>query len=246
MDSSSHLFLGVPLSPLTLDESVTACVELVEAARPAQHVVLNASKTVLMEDDAQLKAIIRECDIVNADGMSVVWAARFLGIKVPERVAGIDLMERLLGEAADRDWPVYLLGARPETISRFAEVVKSTFPSIEIAGYRDGYFDDDAGVARAVRDSQARLLLVGISSPRKEYFLAENLRHMGPLLAMGVGGSFEVWVGNAKRAPVWMQDMGLEWFYRLIQEPGRMWRRYLIGNVRFVGIVLKARFAPHK
>lgn len=110
-----------------------------------------------------------------------------------------------------------------------------------MAGARNGYFSDDAAVADEVRASGARLLFVGISSPRKEEFLAAQLHRMGPVFAMGVGGSFDVVAGLTQRAPLWMQRAGLEWFYRFLQEPGRMWRRYLIGNARFVGLVIRER-----
>jgi N-acetylglucosaminyldiphosphoundecaprenol N-acetyl-beta-D-mannosaminyltransferase len=117
-------------------------------------------------------------------------------------------------------------------------------PRLSIAGRHNGYFqaDQEIGIADAIRESGARLLLVGISSPMKERFLARNLERLGPLLAMGVGGSFDVWAGKTTRAPEWMQHAGLEWFYRFAQEPRRMWRRYLVGNLRFAWMVLRARF----
>ena len=118
-------------------------------------------------------------------------------------------------------------------------------PRLAVAGRRNGYFraDEEAGVGDAIRVSGARLVLVGISSPMKERFLARNLERMGPVLAMGVGGSFDVWAGKTTRAPAWMQRAGLEWFHRFAQEPRRMWRRYLVGNLRFAWIVLRARFS---
>lgn len=240
MDSRAQ-FLDVPLDLLTMDETVQRCRELIEAARPAQHVVINAGKVVMMQDVAGLKDIIRSCAVVNADGQSVVWAGRFLGLPVPERVAGIDLMERLLALSEAQGYPVFFLGATQEVLDAFTAAVMARFPRLLVAGTRNGYFDDDAEVARQVRECGARLLLVGISSPRKEFLLAENLDAMGPLLAVGVGGSFDIWAGKTKRAPEWMQKAGLEWFYRLAQEPGRMWKRYLVGNSRFIWLVLRER-----
>jgi N-acetylglucosaminyldiphosphoundecaprenol N-acetyl-beta-D-mannosaminyltransferase len=227
-----------------MDETVARCRELVLSGRPAQHVVLNAGKCVLMEDQPDIREIVKGCDLVNADGQSVVWAARLLGISVPERVAGIDLMARLIALSESEGWPVYLLGAKDEVLTAFEAEATRRHPRLSIAGRHNGYFraDQEIGIADAIRESGARLLLVGISSPMKERFLARNLERLGPLLAMGVGGSFDVWAGKTTRAPEWMQHAGLEWFYRFAQEPRRMWRRYLVGNLRFAWMVLRARF----
>ncbi|MDO8847171.1 MAG: WecB/TagA/CpsF family glycosyltransferase [Coriobacteriia bacterium] len=232
---------GVPLDLLTMDESVARCAELVESGRAAQHVVINAGKVVMMQDVPGLREAIASCEIVNADGQSVVWAGRMLGLDVPERVAGIDLMWRLLAEAEEHAWPVYLLGAREEVLQGCLARILEVHPRLVVAGARNGYFDDDAAVARTIRDSGARLLFVGITSPKKEFFLAERLPEMGPVFAMGVGGSFDVIAGLTKRAPVWMQRTGLEWFYRFAQEPRRMWKRYLVGNSRFALLTLKEK-----
>lgn len=234
----SEMF-GVPLDLLTMDESVLRCVQLVESDVPIQHVVLNASKVVMMEDVPGLRDIVGQCAMVNADGQSIVWAGRLLGVPVPERVAGIDLMEHLIAEAELRGWPTFFLGARQEVLDSFVEWVRVHYPRLVIAGLQNGYWADEAAVAEAVGRSGARLLFVGISSPQKELFLSEHLSEMGAVFAMGVGGSFDVMAGRTRRAPLWMRRMGLEWLYRFAQEPGRMWRRYLLGNARFVGLVLR-------
>jgi len=241
-----YRLFGVWIDALTMEQTVARCAELIDERRPVQHCVLNASKVVLMQDVEGLTEIIDRCDLVNADGQSVVWAGRLLGVPLPERVAGIDLMERLLSSAEERQWPVYFLGAAEEVLADFQAVVRERYPGLVVAGARNGYFTDDAEVARAVREAGARLLLVGITSPRKEQFLAEQLPLMGPVFAMGVGGSFDVWAGRAERAPAWMQRIGLEWFHRLAQEPRRMWRRYLVGNSRFVGLTLREFFSARR
>lgn len=231
--------LGVPIDPLTMEQTVARCQEFIEAGKPAQHVVLNAGKAVLMQDVPKLREIIGRCEIVNADGQSIVWAGHVLGVPVPERVAGIDLMGRLLELSEHSGYPVFFLGATQEILEAFASEVMRRFPRLRVAGKRNGYFEDDAGVARQISASGARVLFVGISSPRKEFFLAEQLPRMGPVFAMGVGGSFDVWAGKTRRAPAWMQRAGLEWFYRLLQEPRRMWKRYLVGNTRFIYLVAR-------
>jgi N-acetylglucosaminyldiphosphoundecaprenol N-acetyl-beta-D-mannosaminyltransferase len=220
-------------------QTVERCEELIEAKQPVQHVVVNAGKAVMMQDVPGLRAIIRRCDLVNADGQSIVWAGRLLGIPVPERVTGIDLMGELLALAEKQGYPVFFLGATQETLDAFVPEVGRRFPGLQIAGARNGYFKDDSEAAAAVAASGARLLMVGMSSPRKEFFLAEQLPKMGPVFAMGVGGSFDIWAGKTRRAPLWMQRAGLEWFYRLLQEPRRMWKRYLVGNTRFMLLVAR-------
>lgn len=236
--SERGVFLGMPLDLLTMDQTVVRCLELVSEGRPYEHVVLNCSKVVLASDDERLRDVIMRADVVSADGQSVVWAGRLLGLPVPERVAGIDLMGELLVRAQDLGLPVYFLGAKPEVLARFVEVVTRRFPRLKVAGAADGYFEDDAATAEAIAAAGPRMLFVGMPSPRKEYFISEYLCRMGPVLAVGVGGSFDVWAGETARAPRWMRACGLEWFHRLCQEPRRMWRRYLIGNARFVGIVV--------
>lgn len=233
--------LGLALDLLDFDASLARCVELVEAGASAQHVVINAGKVVMAHDNPQLADSINRADIVNADGMAVVWAGRFLGAPVPERVAGIDLMEALLGEAEARAWPVYFLGARREVLDRFLSTVRDRYPSLIVAGASDGYFADAHCVAEQVRSSGARLLFLGMSSPMKEQFVAAHSEDLGPLLSFGVGGSFDVWAGETSRAPRWMQNAGLEWLYRLLQEPGRMWKRYLVGNARFIALAVGER-----
>ena len=242
MGSSRASFLGVPLDALTMDETIARCRSLIAERRFVQHVVLNAGKTVLMRDDPRLRRVIASCDLVSADGQSVVWAGRLLGIHVPERVAGIDLMERLLAEAEREQWLVFFLGAKPDVLDAFRAEVARRHPALRVAGARDGYFTDDAAVADEIARSGARLLFVAISSPKKELFLAEQGSRLGSLFAMGVGGSFDVWAGTASRAPRWMQKSGLEWLHRLLLEPRRMWKRYLVGNFRFAGIVLGELF----
>jgi N-acetylglucosaminyldiphosphoundecaprenol N-acetyl-beta-D-mannosaminyltransferase len=240
--SKRYWAFGLPVDAYTMDETVQRCIELVEARRPVQHVVLNVIKVVLCRDDESLAALIRSCPLVNPDGMYFTWAARMLGVPLPERVAGIDLMAHLLASAEARGWPVYFLGAKRDVLDAFLAEAQRRYPKLAIVGSHDGYFKGlqaDASVAADVRLSGARLLFVGLPSPRKERFIAEQLDALGPVFAMGVGGSFDVWAGLARRAPVWMQQAGLEWMYRLIQEPGRMWRRIVVNGWRFTWLFIR-------
>ncbi|MGZ8475488.1 MAG: WecB/TagA/CpsF family glycosyltransferase [Candidatus Limnocylindria bacterium] len=231
--------LGVPLDPLTMDETVARVVEHVESGRPGCHMSVNAATLIRAIDDPEYLHWLEQADIAGADGQSVVSAARLLSEHGPDRVTGIDLMERLLEEARSRAWTVYLLGARPRVVARLARRLEKR--GIAVAGYRDGYFPDTESdaVLADVRRSGAHLLFVGIPTPRKERFLIEHARPAGVPFSVGVGGSFDVLAGLVRRAPHWMQAHGLEWLFRLAQEPGRLWHRNLTTNTRFMLLVVR-------
>lgn len=228
---------------LTFAESLDMLEQLIEQPGVSQHAVVNAAKVVAAQDDDDLVAALNACDLVNADGMSVVWASRLVGDPVPERVTGIDLMMALLERAAERGWPVYLLGARQEVVEEVERRLHSRWPGLVVAGARNGYWslDEESDVVTGVRNSGARILFVAMGSPKKELWVATHRPDLGVNLVMGVGGSFDVVAGRTKRAPGWMQAWGLEWFYRFVQEPRRMWRRYLVGNAKFIAIALQQR-----
>lgn len=237
-------FLSCPMNPLTIDESIEWIGSRIERREFTQHVVVNVAKLVHMQKDAELAASVRACDIVNIDGMGVVWGARLMGLPVPERVAGIDLFDRLLQMAAERTLPVFLLGATDAVVARAASMVSARYPGLRIAGYHHGYFwDDEEGVVEQIKHSGARLLFVAITSPRKENFINRWKSELGVDFVMGVGGTFDVVAGKVRRAPRWMQQSGLEWAYRVMQEPQRMWRRYFVTNNRFAMMLLRARIA---
>ena len=221
-----------------MEESLQKCEELI-MNRNAQHVVINASKIVLAESSKPLRKIINECALINVDGMSIVWAARLMRIPVPQRVTGIDLMYRLLESARDKNYRVYLLGAREDVMEKVASNFKKS--GIRIVGQRNGYWsesEEDSIVANIAR-TRPDLLLVAMPSPQKELFLSRNMGNLNVGLAFGVGGSFDVEAGVTQRAPLVLQKMGLEWFFRLVQEPRKMFKRYLVGNLKFSCLYLK-------
>lgn len=234
---------GVSVDVLTMDQSVDVACEIIEAGQPSQHVAINAAKVIAARDDPSLREIIEGCAINNADGQSVVWASRLLGgraDRLPERVTGIDFMQRMWSRAADRGYRVYLLGAKPETVRRAADVARGE--GVTIVGTHSGFWnaEDEAAVVEEVAAAQPDLLFVGLPTPRKERFLAEHLQALGVPLAVGVGGSFDVVAGEVSRAPGWMQRSGLEWLHRMRQEPRRMFKRYVVGNLAFVSVVARA------
>jgi N-acetylglucosaminyldiphosphoundecaprenol N-acetyl-beta-D-mannosaminyltransferase len=234
--------LGCRIDRLTMQETVARCREALLEGRYLQHMAVNAAKVVAMGDDAEIRDIVEGCELVTADGQAVVWASRLLGDPLPERVAGIDLMHRLIAVAADEGHRVYLLGARKDVLERAVARFRAQHPRLTVAGYRDGYFSEDEwpDVAAHVRASGADMLFVAISSPTKERFLGRYGRQLGVPFVMGVGGAVDVVAGVTRRAPVSWQRLGLEWLYRLLQEPRRMFKRYAATNTRFVGMVAAA------
>ena len=233
---------GVGVDPLGADATIRRCAELVELGGPRHAAGVNASKIVEAQDDPSFARTLAEADLVNADGMSVVWASQILGRRLPGRVTGIDLVDPILELAASRSWPVYFLGARAETIERATQVLQERHPHLVVAGFRDGYIRGvEAQAARTIADSGARIAFLGLPSPMKEEFFDQQRELLGDCLVVGIGGSFDVLAGAISRAPRWMQRAGLEWLHRLMREPRRLWRRYVFGNTRFIALVLKQR-----
>ena len=233
---------------LTMDETVEAVEDIIRTGKPTQHVVINASKINLMQKDERLTQIVNECPIINADGASILWAAKILNIPVKERVTGIDLFLRLVERADEKGYRVFLFGAREGVVKKVAAIFKDKYKNLKIAGVRNGYFseEEEKKIAEEIRDAKPHMVFVAFSSPKKEYWIKKYLEVMNVPFVMGVGGSFDVVAGVTDRAPFWMQKCGLEWFYRFVQEPGRMWKRYIIGNFEFVCLTIKTRLRKGK
>ena len=241
--------LGIAVSAFTMEELLEVVAKSVASRQRLFLGVVNAAKIVNARKDARLMHSLKQTDLILADGISVVWLAKLIGTPLPQRLAGIDIMYRVLERASEQHYRVYLLGAKPDVVQRVVEITAKQYSGVVIAGCRDGYFSDGEAdaVAQNIRDSKADILLVAMPSPKKENFLAKWQDIMQVPVCHGVGGSFDVMAGVAKRAPRWMQNCGLEWIYRLAQEPRRMWKRYLVTNVVFtvlsIGAVIRARLS---
>lgn len=243
-----HVVLGVPIAPMTMAQAVDLCASSVASRQRLLIGVVNAAKIVNMQRSERLRRAVLAADVILADGMAVVWAARLLGRPLPERVAGIDLMSELLARGGREGWRVFLLGAERHVLEQVVASVARDCPGIVIAGARDGYFrpHEEPDVAEEIRAARPDVLLVAMSSPRKEEFLAKYADSCGAAVCHGVGGAFDVVAGRVRRAPRLWQKLGLEWFYRLAQEPRRLWRRYLETNTRFAWLLLKALLAESR
>jgi N-acetylglucosaminyldiphosphoundecaprenol N-acetyl-beta-D-mannosaminyltransferase len=242
----SRLLYGLEVDALTMPEVLQRCEETLRTRKRMLIGVINAAKVVNLKRDRVLRESLLECDVLLADGQSIVWASALLRQPLPQRVAGADLFVRLL-EIADRDHAsVYLLGATASTLAKLSANIAVKYPGLILAGSHDGYFDQTAaeGIAQEIRDSGADMLFLGMTSPKKEVFLGE----WGPTLTVpilhGVGGAFDIQAGITKRAPLRWQGLGLEWLYRLLQEPRRMWKRYLRTNSIFLAMTARELVRP--
>jgi N-acetylglucosaminyldiphosphoundecaprenol N-acetyl-beta-D-mannosaminyltransferase len=232
---------GVPVDDLTMDETLSLVDSFVASGKPHRHVAINVSKVVQASRSLQLKQIIAESDVLTADGLPIVWASRLLGTPLRERVTGVDLMQRLIAHSAVRGYRLYFLGANQLVVAEVVRRAANEHPGVEIAGWRDGYWqaDEEATVVRGVAATRPDIVFVAMGSPRKEEFLARWKEDLEASFAMGVGGSFDVYAGYVRRAPRLMQRFGLEWLFRVSQEPRRLVRRYASDAPRFAAIVLR-------
>ncbi len=238
---SRYTILGCPVDALTLAETVDRVIAIIGEDGYHSQFSLNAAKVVEAQRSAELHGFLKRATIVSADGQSLVWAGKLLGVPLPERVAGIDLLAALLAAMERRELSVYLLGAREEVIRTAAERIQARHPRLRIAGFHHGHFPpaDDERVAAEIGACRPDALFVGMSSPRKEHWIDAWQPLTGARFAMGVGGSFDVIAGKTKRAPRVIQRLGLEWAYRTAQEPTRLGGRYARTNGAFVWLTLE-------
>jgi N-acetylglucosaminyldiphosphoundecaprenol N-acetyl-beta-D-mannosaminyltransferase len=236
----------MPIHAATMDQAVALCAAAVQQRRPLVIGVVNAAKVVNMQRQPILRDSVLDSDMILADGIAVVWASKLLRRALPERVAGIDLFERLLAVANERHYSVYFLGASQDVLEAMLARVRQRYPDLRISGSRNGYFKDaeSEAVAADIRAAAPDMLFLGMTSPKKEVFLARWGRGLNVAVCHGVGGSFDVMAGKVKRAPRLWQRLGCEWLYRVVQEPRRMWKRYLVTNTLFAGMLVREMLNP--
>lgn len=236
--------LHTVIDVLTVEETIERVKKYIDEGCGLHLMGVNADKINMLNENERLKTIVNGCGIINADGASVVLASKYLKKPLPERVAGIDLMLDLVQLASREHYKVFLLGAKQEIVEKTKAVLLENNPGLEIVGIRNGYFKEEnwGAVAEEIRKSGAQLVFVGITSPLKEY-IVENFQKEQHLncVFMGVGGSFDVISGSIPRAPIWMQKCNLEWLFRVMQEPKRLFKRYFVGNWKFIMAVVKEK-----
>lgn len=246
MTSERQLIFGMYMDPLRMDDVVDRCRTAIRTRRRMLVGVLNAAKIVNLRRDTLLRNSLIECDMVVADGQAVVWASKILGRPLPERIAGIDLFVRLLALADAERRPIALLGARPDVLKAMEDAIGRRYPNLQIAYSHHGYFkaEEAEAIASGIRESGADMLFLGMVSPKKEIFLATHGPTLGVPILHGVGGSFDVLAGLTKRAPALWQKIGMEWAYRVLQEPRRLWWRYLSTNSSFLQLMAREMVIP--
>lgn len=240
---------GIRMDNMTMPEALSwVMAASTPGQAPKQLAFVNADCLNIAWRDPVYSATLRACDRVFADGIGLRIGGRMLGFELRDNVNGTDMFPLLCEAAAGSGRSLYLLGARPGIAAAAAEAMRARFPGLIIAGTRDGYFtaDEEAAVIDAINRSGAGILLVAFGAPRQEQWVARHRSRLAPPVAMGVGGLFDFYSGRIRRAPPWMREIGAEWVYRLLQEPGRMWRRYIIGNPVFLYRVWLQRRRPER
>ncbi|MCX8036005.1 MAG: WecB/TagA/CpsF family glycosyltransferase [Candidatus Sumerlaeia bacterium] len=235
--------LGLPVARLTVAEFIERVSAAASERRGWRIAYVNAANFNLAGDNPEFAETLRSFDLVYADGQAVVWASRFLGDPVPERVNAGDFIEQFCAACARRTLRVYLLGSKPDVAERAAQYLSARVAGVHIVGCHHGHFDlaDSPRIAAEIARRAPDVVLVGMGAPRQEFWTAEHAASLNAGVVWCVGALFDYLAGETPRAPVWMRRVGLEWLFRLAVEPRRLWRRYLIGNWRFLWRVLCAR-----
>ena len=217
--------LGVRIHRLTMPEAVAAVMQMLPSGTHHQVVTLNATMLYRAARDENFRRVVNDASLVAPDGMGVMLVAKILGTELPEKVSGVDLAERVCAASADDGYRVFFLGAAPGVAPLAAEKLRAKYPGLHVVGTHHGYFDarEEPGIIRAVQSANAQLLLVALGSPRQDEWIAAHLRECGAAVAIGIGGSLDVYAGRVRLAPEWVRQAGLEWMYRLAREP-RRWR----------------------
>ncbi len=233
---SVHI-IGVRVDRVNFEEALNIAANYLRGDYPHLIVTADATTTVIAQHDRQLFEIVNSASLVTPDSAGIIWAAKRLGRPIAEKVSGVDLAWKLCEICAEEGHPVYLLGAAPGIADRAAKNLCKAYPRLEIAGVQHGFFENDDEVIQKIASSGAKLLLVAMGIPKQEKWIAQNMENLNIRLAMGVGGSFDVFAGEVKRAPKWMRDRGLEWMHRLISNPKKIFK--VAKLPQFVWLVLK-------
>ncbi|MBB2973199.1 WecB/TagA/CpsF family glycosyltransferase [Mesorhizobium sp. RMAD-H1] len=234
-------FLSTPIHALSMDETMQLADEAMRTKQPLHHVVVNVAKLVNMRKNDELYEDVSSADIVNVDGKGVLWGARLCGVSVPERVTGVDIMFHLFDLCERHGYKPFLLGAEQSVLDLVIERLGKDHPKLVVAGARNGYFkpEDEGGIVADINASGADCMLVAMPTPRKERFIKRYRAELKPSFIMGVGGAFDVYGGKVARAPKFVQAIGMEWLFRVAQEPRRLWRRYYDTNTAYIGLLAK-------
>jgi len=237
--------LDMPFDAVTFREAIELLIELARGDKPTYAVTANVDHVMRYHRCPEVRHLYRNADLVVADGTPLVWATRLLGRPLPERVAGSDLFPALCAAAAGNDLTVFFMGGAPGTAEKAADILQTRHPGLQVVGTCCPPYgfehdpEESLRVVEQIKCAHPDILFVGLGSPKQENWIVANRHACGVKLSIGVGISFSFVSGHVGRAPVWMRRAGLEWMHRLFQEPGRLWKRYLVEDPAFFALVLK-------
>ena len=241
MGKKTHI-LDVPFDVVTMEDAIEKVRGFVQDE--GQHIICTPNPEIVMQaqEDAALMNILKAADLVIPDGIGVVWASRYSEAKLPERVAGYDLTQRIFQEIENTDYTVYFFGGAPGVSLAAAKKMQEKYPHLKIVGGHNGYFDEkeEKKILYDIKKLSPSILLVGLGAPKQEKWIYDNIRLTTAKVAIGIGGSFDVMSGKTKRAPKIFCKLGLEWFYRLLKQPSRFMR--MLRLPQFALIVLKKQY----
>jgi len=230
--------LGVPIHDVTMEELLRNVESLVASGAPHQIVTVNPEFVMISRERKDFRTVLEEAALSIPDGMGIIWASRILSRPLRERVTGVEAVHRMAGLAATRGFRIFLLGAAPGVAETVAVKLRDAYPGLNVAGTYAGSPDprEDDEICRKIESVKPHMLFVAYGPPKQDLWIYRNQPRLRVPVAMGVGGTFDFIAGVARRAPVWMQNGGLEWLHRLIKQPSR-WRRMLT-LPRFAGRII--------
>jgi N-acetylglucosaminyldiphosphoundecaprenol N-acetyl-beta-D-mannosaminyltransferase len=234
--------LGINVDCLSMSEALDVIGKFIEEKTPRHVVTADASMIVIASEDKELASIIENADLVTPDGAGLVWASKLLGEPITQRVSGVDLVGNLCDLSRTKGWSLFFLGSAPGVADDAAANLRIKYPGCNIVGVRHGFFkeDEEPAIAAEIREKNPDILLVAFGIPKQEKFIVRRKKSMQVPVSIGIGGSFDVYSGRVKRAPLWMQRMSLEWLFRLWQNPKKLSK--VMTLPRFVGMALKAKW----
>lgn len=218
-------YLGVDVSPLSYEEIIDDLKRRIEDGEQSTIIAVNPEKVMAAKKNSQLKNLINGSTYQIPDGIGVLLASKLKGGSIRSRVTGVDMMERLIRFAAEDDYKVFLYGAKQEVVIAAKQKLEEKYPGLIISGFENGYAKDQNELINKINQSEADFLFVAMGSPKQELWIRENMKKLNVKVFQGVGGSFDVFSGRVKRAPLFYRKLGIEWLYRLMKEPSRIKRQ---------------------
>lgn len=251
-EMSQITICGIRIDNVTMAESVTRLSEMVERRKPSYVVTPNADHIIKLQKDPEFREVYEKADLVLADGMSLLWAGLFLGKPFAQKVSGSDLMPEFCRHAAHKGYKLFFLGGREGAAVGAKASLEKRYPGIRVVGTYSppmGFeknAEEGKKIEAMIRESAPDVLFVGLGAPKQEKWVYRNYQMLGVPVSIGIGVTFEFMAGMVRRAPLWMQYSGLEWLWRLLMEPARLWRRYLVDDPKFFWLVLMQKMGRFK